>query len=99
MDFHVPLSFPVAVSTIALFVSYLFNRDLSAKSITSMLSAVSYFHKLHNVVDPTSSFLIKKLIAGASRLRPTGDIRLPLTLEVIHFLEIYDRQSLPECFI
>ena len=59
---------PVAVSTLLLFVAHLHELRYSPASIQSIMSAVSYFHKAHNLFDPTRAFPISKAIIGARNL-------------------------------
>ena len=47
------------------------------------MSAVSYFHKAHNLSDHTRAFLISKAIIGARNLSQSVDIRLPVTPSVL----------------
>ena len=74
---------PVAVSTLLLFVAHLHELRYSPASIQSIMSAVSYFHKAHNLSDPTRAFLISKAIIGARNLSQSVDIRLPVTPSVL----------------
>ena len=62
------------------YIEFAFNKGLSASTITSQLSAVSYIHKLANVSDPAQSFIIKKMLKGVQNLRPQIDIRLPFNI-------------------
>ena len=62
------------------YIEFAFNKGLSASTITSQLSAVSYIHKLANVSDPAQSFIIKKMLKGVQKLRPQIDIRLPFNI-------------------
>ena len=75
---HERIPFPADQSTIVNFVTYLFNQGRACSSIKSTLSAIGYFHKLSNLPDPTKSYLVSKLLIGASNLRQTEDTRLPI---------------------
>lgn len=78
-----PFGHNVATSHIALFVAHLFHQKLAHSTISTYLSAIGYAHKLLHNADPTSSFLVKKLISGARRLHPTADMRLPITVHIL----------------
>lgn len=67
----------------ALFVAHLHDLGCSPKTMSTYLSAVSYVYKLIHNIDPANSFLVKKLIAGAYRLQPAVDMRLPITVPVL----------------
>ncbi|XP_078340123.1 integrase/recombinase xerD homolog isoform X3 [Crassostrea virginica] len=77
-------SLPANVSTIALFVSFLFTQSFSPRTISTYLSALGYLHKISAQSDPTQAFLIQKMIAGTYRLRNTFDIRLPITHSILN---------------
>ena len=54
--------------------------------MSTSLSAISYAHKLLDFPDPTSAFVVSKLIAGAYRMRPTFEIRLPISVTILNRL-------------
>ena len=78
-----PCTLPVSTYTLALFVAYLYQHDMSAASIRTHLSAVAYPHKMACYPSPTESFFISKLVKGVSAIAPTGDIHYPVTLPQI----------------
>ncbi|XP_062570270.1 uncharacterized protein LOC134232331 [Saccostrea cucullata] len=85
-SFKIPNSVPFSVTTVALFVSYLFQEAFSPRTISTYLSAIAYAHKMLNFEDPTRAFVIQKLVAGAYRLGNTFDIRLPITTNILNRL-------------
>lgn len=56
---------------------------MSPKTISVHLSAISFLHKMQNFTDPTKVFLVQKLVAGAYKLRPSADMRLPITRSIL----------------
>ena len=64
------------------FIAYLFDNGRAGATITSYISAVAYFHKMQGYTDPTTSFLVRKLLVGARALARKGDERLPITTTV-----------------
>ena len=86
------LALPVIITTILPFVAYLHEQRLAATSITSTLSAISYFHKINNHSDPCNNFIVAKLLAGARNLRPSTDVHLPITIPILSNLI----QALPQ---
>ena len=54
--------------------------------MVSYTSALGYVHRLLGYIDPTSSTLIQKLLAGATKIAPTIDPRLPITIVILHRL-------------
>ena len=74
---------PLTVSIIALFVAYLHHLNLSYKTINTYLSAMAYVHKMLALPNPTSQFLISRLVRGAQNLAPSYDLRLPITINIL----------------
>ena len=74
---------PLDVSTIALFVAYLHNLHLSYQTINTYLSALAYVHKILRLPNPTSQFLITRLIRGSQSLKPSYDLHLPITIHIL----------------
>ena len=54
--------FPVRVSNLALFIAYLVSQSYKPSTISSYVSAIGCVHKLKAIPDPTSPFLILKLL-------------------------------------
>ena len=77
---------PANPGQVILFVADLFNQGLSASTIVSKMSAISYYHKLDNKPDPMSHFLVQKALSGVKRLATSSDVRLPITLSMLHRL-------------
>ena len=78
--------FPTSSSTLALFIAHLSDNNLSPATISSTISPVSFFHKLYGYEDPAMHFIIRRIIAGAHKLRPSQDTRQPIDLELLHKL-------------
>ena len=78
---------PISVDNLSFFIAYLFEKGLSATSIMSLMSAISYYHKILpdyvEKYDPTKAFIIKQLLTGIKKQRPSLDSRQPLTLNII----------------
>ena len=77
---------PVSINTLSLFLASLFQKGYAPASICTYNSAISYFHKLHNMQDPASSFFIVKMLHGARKTRPCFDSRLPITRSILQRL-------------
>lgn len=80
---HVATQLPASVSTILLFIAHLHSNGSAPASIVSIISAIAYFHKINGFSDPTTCFLVAKLLAGARNLGSVPDVRLPVTLPVL----------------
>ena len=69
--------FPAEISAVVSFIASLFQSGYASATIATNLSAISFVHKVNGIGDPTSAFVIKKLLHGASKLRPSVDYRAP----------------------
>lgn len=77
---------PATPSMVMGFIAYLSDNGRAGVTITSYISAVAYFHKIQGHADPTASFLVRKLLAGARVLSKTADVRLPITTSILNKL-------------
>ena len=76
-------SLPLPVAMILLFVAHLHAGGSAPATIISTASAISYFHKINSLPDPTANFIVVKLLAGARNLGSVPDVRLPVTLPIL----------------
>ena len=76
---------PASVAVVSLFIGSLVSSSTPPKpsSLATSLSAISYYHKISGVPDPTSDFLIRKLLQGLSKSNPSSDHRLPITFPLL----------------
>lgn len=77
---------PANTNHIASFVSYLFLKQFSTSTILSHLSAIAFFHQCKGFPDPTSHYIIRRMILGCKKSRPSSDARLPILLPTLHKL-------------
>ena len=68
---------------VVLFISHLYQLGLTAQTITTKLSAISYYFKLLGRPDVTTHFLVQKALVGVRKLASSGDSRLPVTSEML----------------
>lgn len=78
--------FPANVRSLSLYITYMLNKGYAVSTITSNISALSFFHKLTGCHDCTNNFVIRKILLGAKKLHGTTDTRFPITLEILHKL-------------
>ena len=79
-------TFPASSQTVSTYMAYMFSEGASPGSIATHLSAIAYEHKISSHVDPTDSFIVKKLMTGARKLRTGCDYRLPITKDILRKL-------------
>ena len=82
----VSISLPFSPPTIALFISYLFERNYAVSTVSTYISALGYFHKLHGHADPSKNFPVIQMMKGYSKMDIQLDSRLPITLPILHRL-------------
>ena len=87
--FGLPTSLPLKTDHVSCFLTNLYNEGLPASSITSILSALSYFHKIKSIFDPTQAFIIRKQLVAINKQRPSSDKREPMSEELL--FSILDR--------
>ena len=76
--------FPVRVSILALFIAYLVNQSYKPSTISSYV--IGYVHKLKAIPDPTSSFLILKLLRACHKQQKNVDSRMPIVKPMLERL-------------
>ena len=78
--------FPTPVSVLAIYISDMLNNHKSVSTVLTSLSAISFFHKLFDLGDPPSHFVIKRIVSGAQKISHPVDTRLPISIHVLHQL-------------
>lgn len=78
------LSFPMPVVVVIQFICSLYDAGYAPSSITSFVSHLSYFNKIHGAPPFHACFIVSKLLIGARRLSPRSDHRRPVTLDILH---------------
>ncbi len=52
---------------------------MASSMIASKLSALSFWHLMYFKQDPTSNFMVRRVLAGMKKARPGGSLRPPLS--------------------
>ena len=79
-------SLPIKHHHLVLYVAHLADKAYSPATIATNLSALSFLHKLYCLPDPTTSFVVSKMLKGYKKLAPPPAIRLPITLPILQQL-------------
>lgn len=100
---------PASTIQILQFITRLHLKGLSASSIRSKLSAIAYWHHLHEWKNPVDNFVVRKALVGVSNLAPPISPRKgPITpallraiVQAIDFigLSFYDRLLFKAIFL
>lgn len=85
-DWELGSTWPVSTSVVAAFLAYLSTQGLAASTIFANLSAIAFVHKINGWLDPTDSFIIRKMREGTKRLNPSSDFRRPITFSILKLL-------------
>jgi len=64
----VELKLPFAPPTLALFIAYLYDHKYASSTVSTYVSALGYFHKLHGHDDPSKNFVVMQMMKGYSKL-------------------------------
>jgi len=71
---------PISRSNLIAFIAHLSITGKKASTISSYVSGLSFFHKCQNYDDPADCFVVRKMLEGCRRDRPSiPDFRHPLT--------------------
>ena len=82
--YHGQSTWPSTVQQVAAFIAHLSLSDRAPSTIANYVSGISYFHKINLWPDPTSNFLICKLLEGARRQAGQRvDSRRPVTFGLL----------------
>ena len=81
--FDLSTNWPPTVDVMINFIAYLSSHGYQYSTAKTYLAGVSFYIEAHNWFDPTNSFVIKKMMKGYQRLKPTSDVRAPITLEML----------------
>lgn len=82
-NFSLPPAWPPQLSDIVNFLAYLSSSGYAFKTVNTYIFGLSFFLKLYGWPELTNSFIIKKMLSGLQRSRPSKDIRAPITLEIL----------------
>ena len=77
---------PISSKNLGLFLTHLYEEGKSHSTIVGYSIAISFFHKMDNLNDPSDSELIKKLLTGIKKLNPPSDNRRAVKLETLELL-------------
>ncbi len=83
-SFGLGQALPATSHDIYLFIAHLSVLGYSPASVGTYLSGVAYEHKIKGMEDPTSGFIIKKMLEGLKRRKGIHkDARRPITLDIL----------------
>lgn len=77
---------PASENTVILFIANCFENNLAAATVSTYVSALSYYHKIKNLPDPTNNFVVKKCLQGYQKIKSQCDTRKPITFMILQQL-------------
>ena len=78
-----PFVMPVNTSIVVKYIASLVLKDYTHGTIASNLSVLTYAHGMRQMPDPTTNFVVKKLMLAVKKLQVTWDKRQPITITVL----------------
>lgn len=81
--YKLPNAWPIPLRDVTHFIAYCFEKTMSAKTISTYISGLAFVHKLNSWYDITQCFIVKKLLEGCHRSRPSFDKRAPITCNML----------------
>lgn len=77
--------YPVSSEHLINFIGYLNLNGYKGTTITSIVTAISFQHKVDDIEDPGQSFMVKKILKHL-RAQSKRDVRKPITLKQLYDL-------------
>lgn len=74
---------PSCTQHIMLYIAKCYEDNLAASTVLTCISALSYFHKIKGLTDPTNNFVVKKCLLGYQKCKGTCDSRKPITYGIL----------------
>lgn len=78
------IQIPIDSTTLALFIAFLYEKEYASSTVQTYVSAISYYHKVAGLNDPTKTFYVMEMLKGYSKIGRKIDSRLPITLPILN---------------
>lgn len=82
---------PPCVHHLSAFIAHCYLKGFDASTTSTLISSLSFIFQLGNYTDITQNFIIRKMLQGFRKSKPSSDSRLPITptilKKIIHALE------------
>ncbi len=107
-DLGMSTLFPVAPSTVAMFLIHLQENGISVTTIKQKISAIAFIHKLHKLPDPCKDAVVANVVRAMARNFVPPEQKYPITvglleciLEVLYLVvdDVYDMHLYAAIFI
>lgn len=74
---------PPSLSHLVLYIAHCFTKGLAAATTRTHISALGFIFQLGGFPDITQHFVIKKQLQGFAKVKPSQDLRLPITSPIL----------------
>ncbi len=74
---------PAPIMHITSFISFLFTHGYAPSTASTYISAISFKHKVSNVVDTAQNYVVVKMLEGFRRMRNRADSRVPILYDTL----------------
>ena len=78
-----PNQLPPTLNSVINFIAWMSLNGHKSSTIVSYISGISYYLKLNGWVDVTEVFIVRKMLKGLQRSRPSKDIKAPVTIDLL----------------
>ena len=85
-DFNLDGSWPASSHDVLAYIAYQSSQSRAPSTICTYLAAISFVHKINGWLDPTNSFIVKKMKEGCKRQDIRSDSRRPITYIILRQL-------------
>lgn len=75
--------FPPFLQHLSAFIAHCYLKGSAASTVRTLISALSFIFQLGNFVDIIQHFIIKKMLQGFLKVKPSSDSRLPITPNIL----------------
>ena len=77
------ITLPVSSHTLTLFLTHLHQKQFKHSTILTYTSAISFYHKLLGYTDPSSHYMVNRLLQGIKKNSPPPSHHLPITIPIL----------------
>ena len=83
MDHDLPDEWPFPIIHIVQYIAYMSLNNKAASTVAVHISAISREHKLRGMSDPSSHFIVQKMLQGLRKSVKQVDNRAPITVNIL----------------
>ena len=83
---------------VLLFATHLHTQGKMPSTITTYLSAISFYYKLQDVPDPTSTFVCEKFLCGLKKFSAPSNQLQPVTIHILNALLMANHSHNPSSY-